>query len=345
MTDSGGAAGDPAVKLLELNLMEEGALPIIRTSTGAISPSRSFDGDSNEPKIAIPEALSIEDSKFVPVVDDVKAPSSLRASLSNLLEVPAYITQLYFAPRSMQDGFKKFPEEESKGKLTQKQEPPSPCRTSQWWKFNVKFENQEERPMRLDKYSTIRLNQFSESEVEYVPYASLVFIVIWVLTLIVQFSIKQFRIVSFRENPFWGLSELAKVELGALRLADSFGKNVFLRLLGSNFQHAGIVDLLFNSCAMYKFGARFEKNAGLLKTVLIPIASGTFASALASLISPHTSITGATGITFTICGMLLADLCTSWKLIQKNRRRNTLEYVFGFLVALYAGLLPAVSNW
>lgn len=147
---------------------------------------------------------------------------------------------------------------------------------------------------------------------------------------------------SITKNPMYGPDDSTMLQMGAKYgplILDGEVWRLFSAILVQNglIYYAVTVFLLF-------FTRKIERDTGFWRTFIIFALSGTYGYIVSSLFVPSDISCGATGAMFGYLGLMLFDLCASWRQVQRPGFR--LMFLIVIIVILLAvGLTPYVDNF
>lgn len=190
----------------------------------------------------------------------------------------------------------------------------------------------------------------------YVPYFSIVIMVLCTVSLIVSFALNHWKMEPLRVNPMVGPSVQVLIRMGAL---DStllvWEHKEWYRLLTAIIVHAGFIHYAVNMFVLWFLGRAVERVHGSIMTAVVFIVSAVGGNVASALFMPDAISVGASGGLFSLVGICLADICVNWDLItlrDPQKQEHGFQYgwiifwlAFDIAIMVVFGLIPYIDNF
>lgn len=147
---------------------------------------------------------------------------------------------------------------------------------------------------------------------------------------------------SISKNPMYGPDGSTMLQMGA-KYGPLILDGEFWRLFSAILVQNGIIYYVVTIILLF-FTRKIERDSGFWRTFIIFVLAGTYGYIVSSLFIPNYISCGATGSMFGYLGLMLCDLCASWRKVQKPVFR-LIFLIVAIVVLLAVGLTPYVDNF
>eukprot|EP00055_Hartaetosiga_balthica_P009351 m.36956 g.36956 ORF g.36956 m.36956 type:complete len:620 (+) comp6709_c4_seq1:198-2057(+) len=120
--------------------------------------------------------------------------------------------------------------------------------------------------------------------------------------------------------------------------------NQWYRFIISLFMHSGAIHVTAIVLVLWFIGRDIEKQAGMLRMVLIFFICGICGNVIASIFSPRQVGMGANPAVYGLIGCVLVELFQTWQLVEKPYRK-LLKVIFIIVFFLLIGTTSYLDNW
>eukprot|EP00588_Corethron_pennatum_P012955 CAMPEP_0194283466 /NCGR_PEP_ID=MMETSP0169-20130528/25419_1 /TAXON_ID=218684 /ORGANISM="Corethron pennatum, Strain L29A3" /LENGTH=762 /DNA_ID=CAMNT_0039029075 /DNA_START=60 /DNA_END=2345 /DNA_ORIENTATION=+ len=144
------------------------------------------------------------------------------------------------------------------------------------------------------------------------PYGTYLLMIVCTIMFFVSFFYAGWTISPFTENPMVGPSPKSLIKAGAKHTYKIVHEIDLIRLVSSNFLHAGYVHYVFNMASLWLIGAAVESNRGPIQVVVLFLLPSFGGSILSALFVPAAITVTASAGTLGLIGACLVDISHNW---------------------------------
>jgi len=186
------------------------------------------------------------------------------------------------------------------------------------------------------------------------PYGTYLLMIVCTIMFFISFFYGGWTIAPFSENPMVGPTPKSLIKAGAKHTYKIVHEIDLIRLLSSNFLHAGYVHYIFNMASLWLIGAAVESNRGPIQVVVLYLLPSFGGSIFSALFVPATITVTASAGTLGLIGACLVDISHNWSYLFSLdiSAEKTCEHFFvlsllvtNILIYICLGFVPYIDNF
>ena len=166
-------------------------------------------------------------------------------------------------------------------------------------------------------------------------------LILYIIVFICEI-VQEGGIASTSRNPLIGPSDDTMIIMGA-KYGPPIIAGEWWRFITALFLHSGVIHLVL-TVALKFCTTDVERDSGYWRAVVVYLASGGFGFILSCLFVPEMVSTGSTGAVFGYIGLLLCDLLSTWRGVEK-RTCKLIKYIVCIVITIIVGLTPYIDNF